>query len=321
MPGIESMSIESIPGPVMGLILVGILVAAVLLCLSSWIHVVPPNRIKIVERLGHYNRTLSTGAHLVMWPLESVRTVEWRPMVESTDHNGQTLTRPELIRTNCIRLDNAQLDIPSVSCITSDRVAVDINGSILYKITDVHTAIYKVDDVLNHLVQCASQGVRAVTNRLELNDIYGKERDIVSDYLNDINALVVDFGIVCTSFTIQELEIDESMVKSNEKAYAKIQNERALMQQEEVEHQRMMKKHAHDVEQQRARHENEHVCAEHEAALAASRWSAWKQELGTDDAAILVSLEKLRVLSQTLQAGKKLSVVQVPWSFVSDGMG
>merc|ERR1712000_537087 len=307
MPGIESMSIESIPGPVMGLILVGILVAAVLLCLSSWIHVVPPNRIKIVERLGHYNRTLSTGAHLVMWPLESVRTVEWRPMVESTDHNGQTLTRPELIRTNCIRLDNARLDIPSVSCITSDRVAVDINGSILYKITDVHTAIYKVDDVLNHLVQCASQGVRAVTNRLELNDIYGKERDIVSDYLNDINALVVDFGIVCTSFTIQELEIDESMVKSNEKAYAKIQNERALMQQEEVEH-------------QRARHENEHVCAEHEAALAASRWSAWKQELGTDDAAILVSLEKLRVLSQTLQAGKKLSVVQVPWSFVSDGM-
>ena len=74
-----------------GLIVVGAVALAVLFFLSKTIIVVRQAQTMVVERLGKYNRTLSSGINLIMPMVDQPRAIDWHSVISLP--SGETITR------------------------------------------------------------------------------------------------------------------------------------------------------------------------------------------------------------------------------------
>jgi len=98
------------------------------------IQFVPQARVRIVERLGKYRRTLDSGPHLVIPGIDKVRyTVDMREQVVS---------------------------FPPQPVITKDNLVVSIDTVIYYIVTDPVLATYAVNNYLQAIEQLTMTQLR-----------------------------------------------------------------------------------------------------------------------------------------------------------------
>ena len=106
-------------GPV-GFTLFVVLVIVVLLVLSSCVKVVPQAKAFVVERLGAYQTTWSTGLHLKM------------PVIERVAKR--------------VNLKEQVVDFPPQPVITKDNVTMRIDTVVFFQITDPKLFSYGVEN-------------------------------------------------------------------------------------------------------------------------------------------------------------------------------
>jgi regulator of protease activity HflC (stomatin/prohibitin superfamily) len=128
------------------------------------IRIVKQAEVMVIERLGSYNRTLTSGPNFIIPLFDQTREIEWK---YSRDIGGRSVTYMD--KLDRIDLRETVYDFPQQAVITKDNVSIQINALIYFQITDPLKAVYEVASLPMAIEKLTQTTLRNVIGELELD--------------------------------------------------------------------------------------------------------------------------------------------------------
>ena len=144
---------------------------AIVIALKS-VRIIRQSECAIIERLGSYNRTLTSGINFVVPIIDQNRSMFWV-------FNGMMQSTPR------IDLRETVLDIPEQSVITKDNVSINIDALLYIQVVDPIKATYEIANLPLAVAQLAQTSLRNVIGALDLDDTL-TSRDTINSKLKTI---------------------------------------------------------------------------------------------------------------------------------------
>lgn len=195
------------------LVLVVLLALLVIFLIVKGIRIVKQSTVKIVERLGKYHRTLSTGINLIIPFLDNIRTIPQR--VSKTDVNGRPFF--QISHVDYIDMRERVYDFSKQTVITKDNVTIEINAMLYYQITDPFKSTYEIEDLSLAIEKLTQTTLRNIIGELELDQTL-TSRDTINSKLREILDEATDkWGVKVNRVELQDImppkEIRDAMEK------------------------------------------------------------------------------------------------------------
>ena len=173
------------------IIIVGIILAIVVAILISSIRIIPQATAQVIERLGSYKTTWTTGIHFKI------------PFIERV---AKKLTLMEQVS-----------DFPPQPVITKDNVRMQIDTVVFYQITDCKLYTYGVTNPILAIENLTSTTLRNIIGELDLDQTL-TSRDIINTKMRTILDEATDpWGIRVTRVELKNIipprEIQDAMEK------------------------------------------------------------------------------------------------------------
>lgn len=190
------------------------------LLIVAWktIKIVPQSTVLLIERLGRFNRTATSGLNIIVPFFESARAVYW------------TNTRPG---TTYIDLREQFIDLPAQSVITRDNVMVNVDSVVYWQITDPTRSTYEVNDLVGSIVQLTFTGMRSVIGKLDLDHTLSSRDQINNELRMILDEATDKWGVKVTRVDIKNITPPEDVRITMEKQMTAERNRRALVLQAE----------------------------------------------------------------------------------------
>lgn len=174
----------------MGYVLLGLVIVAVLIFITN-IKVVPQAHSYVIERLGAYNSTWSTGLHFKI------------PFVDKISKK--------------VSLKEQVIDFPPQPVITKDNVTMQIDTVVYFQITDPKLYAYGVERPISAIENLSATTLRNIIGELELDHTL-TSRDVINTKIRIILDEATDaWGIKVNRVELKNIippkEIQESMEK------------------------------------------------------------------------------------------------------------
>ena len=185
----------------------------------------------IVERLGKYHRTLSSGIN-VIWPfIDRPRSIEWRFVRETFE--GRQVVQRQLMRK--IDLREAVYDFPRQNVITKDNVVVEINALLYFQITDPRRAVYEIVNLPDAIEKLTQTTLRNVLGEMDLDETLSS-RDTINDKLRLILDEATDkWGVKVNRVELQDINPPSDIRHAMEKQMRAERDRRAAILEAEGE--------------------------------------------------------------------------------------
>ena len=173
------------------LVVVLILIAIAIAVLASNIKIVPQATAQVIERLGSYNKTWTTGVHFKI------------PFIEKV---AMKITLMEQV-----------VDFPPQPVITKDNVRMQIDTVVFYQITDCKLYAYGVANPLMAIENLTATTLRNIIGELDLDQTL-TSRDIINTKMRSILDEATDpWGIKVNRVELKNIippkEIQDAMEK------------------------------------------------------------------------------------------------------------
>lgn len=171
--------------------LVIIIILLVLLVLAfKGIKILRPFEKGVVERLGKYQRTVTSGLVVIMPFLESIQKVDMREQV---------------------------VDVPPQEVITKDNTVVVVDCVIFYEVTDPFNAVYNVVNFYQAITKLAQTNLRNIIGDLELDQTL-TSREMINTQLREVLDDATDkWGTKVVRVEIQRIEPPKDIVDAMSK--------------------------------------------------------------------------------------------------------
>ncbi len=167
----------------------------------------------VIERLGRYHRTLSSGINII-WPLiDRPRPVHWRHT--ESGPNGRTL----YINRTTPRIDLRETvyDYPRQNVITKDNVSILINALVYFQITDPMKAVYQISNLPDAIEKLTQTTLRNVIGEMELDQSL-VSRDTINKKLGYIlDEATNKWGVKVNRVEIQDITPPADVQQAMEK--------------------------------------------------------------------------------------------------------
>jgi regulator of protease activity HflC (stomatin/prohibitin superfamily) len=207
------------------LVIIAALVIFIVIFAITGFKIIQQSETMVIERLGRYHRTLSSGMNII-WPIFDVpRSIEWRFV--KTDVNGQTIIRKDTV----IRIDLRETvyDFPSQSVITRDNVAIEINALLYFQITDAKRAVYEIANLPDAVEKLTQTTLRNVIGDLDLDHTL-TSRDTINNRLRTILDEATDkWGVKVNRVELQDINPPEDIKVAMEKQMRAERDRRAVI--------------------------------------------------------------------------------------------
>ena len=194
------------------LIIVGFVALVVIVFAVQGLKIIRQGETKVIERLGRYHSTLSSGINII-WPiLDRPRKVYTRYVV--TRMNGATQT---LIRmSDVIDLREQVYDFPEQSVITKDNVTTSINALLYFQITDPFKSVYEIENLPNAIEKLTQTTLRNIIGELELDETL-TSRDTINSRLREVlDEATNKWGVKVNRVELQDITPPESVRRAME---------------------------------------------------------------------------------------------------------
>lgn len=194
------------------LIVVGLIALVVIVFAVHGLKIIRQGETKVIERLGRYHSTLSSGINII-WPiLDRPRKVYTRYVV--TRMNGATQT---LIRmSDVIDLREQVYDFPEQSVITKDNVTTSINALLYFQITDPFKSVYEIENLPNAIEKLTQTTLRNIIGELELDETL-TSRDTINSRLREVlDEATNKWGVKVNRVELQDITPPESVRRAME---------------------------------------------------------------------------------------------------------
>lgn len=180
---------------------IGIIVAVVVLFISTAIKIVREYERGVIFRLGRLVGAKGPGLFLVIPLVDKMVKVDLR-----------TIT----------------LDVPPQEVITRDNVPVSVNAVVYFRVVDPQAAVVEVLDFIEATRQISMTTLRSVLGRVELDDILAEREKLNRELQQIIDEHTDPWGIKVSTVEIKDVKIPSEM-------------QRAIARQAEAERERRSK--------------------------------------------------------------------------------
>ena len=153
----------------------------VVVYVSKAIRIVQQAQTMIIERLGKYHRTLSSGLNFINPLLDKPRAIDWHQVIQTPA--GDSFARH--FRTDKIDLRETVYVFPRQNVITKDNVVVEIDALIYSQITDPVRATYEIANLPDAIEKLTQTTLRNVIGEMELDHVLSS-RDTINAKLREI---------------------------------------------------------------------------------------------------------------------------------------
>ncbi len=207
------------------LIIIAALVIFIIIFAIRGFRIIQQSETMVIERLGRYHRTLSSGVNII-WPIFDVpRSIEWRFV--KTDVNGRTIIRKDTVTR--IDLRETVYDFPKQSVITRDNVAIEINALLYFQITDAKSAVYEIANLPDAVEKLTQTTLRNVIGELDLDHTL-TSRDTINNKLRTILDEATDkWGVKVNRVELQDINPPEDVKVAMEKQMRAERDRRAAI--------------------------------------------------------------------------------------------
>jgi regulator of protease activity HflC (stomatin/prohibitin superfamily) len=145
------------------------------------IRIVQQSQTMIIERLGKYHRTLTSGFNIIIPIFDRPRQITWRYTRE--DYDGRKVV---VFRTReRVDLRETVYDFPRQNVITKDNVGTEINALLYFQIMDPVKAIYEIENLPDAIEKLTQTTLRNVIGEMDLDDSLSS-RDTINSKLRII---------------------------------------------------------------------------------------------------------------------------------------
>ena len=207
------------------LVIIAVLVVFIIIFAIKGFKIIKQSETMVIEKLGRYHRTLSSGINII-WPIFDVpRSIEWRFI--KTDVNGRTIIRKDTVTR--IDLRETVYDFPSQSVITRDNVAIEINALLYFQITDAKSAVYEIANLPDAVEKLTQTTLRNVIGELDLDHTL-TSRDTINNKLRTILDEATDkWGVKVNRVELQDINPPEDVKVAMEKQMRAERDRRAAI--------------------------------------------------------------------------------------------
>ncbi len=189
-----------------------IIVVAFLVLVCFFIYkglaIIPQSETRVIERLGRFNRTLSSGINIIIPFIESPREIYSRYQDERSRYTleGEHDNRNFIIkRSSKIDLREQVYDFPRQSVITKDNVPTTINALLYFQITDPVKAVYEIDNLPNAIEKLTQTTLRNIIGSMELDETL-TSRDTINTKLRAVLDEATDkWGVKVNRVELQDI--------------------------------------------------------------------------------------------------------------------
>lgn len=155
------------------------------------VRIVPQRQAYIVERLGRYRQTLSSGFHLLI------------PFVDRIEDR--------------LDLKEETIDVPPQECFTKDEVRVIVDGVLYVSVVDPAQASYGITNYKHAAMQLAQTTTRSVIGQLALDRTFEERELISSKVVNVLAQTGKEWGIRVHRYEIKNIQPPQTVHDSMEK--------------------------------------------------------------------------------------------------------
>jgi regulator of protease activity HflC (stomatin/prohibitin superfamily) len=198
-----------------GIIALGTTLVVTWLCTRTFI--VKTNNVIVIERYGIYHRILHPGMHF-LWHLFDAPVETCWTYIKEGNPGGRLRTC--IKKSIHVPTENVKLDSLPVDSYTSDHVRIKVDGTLHYRINDVHRAVYMTSDLLGHLNEIVGVATRAIMAERLHTEVIGQEPQIAREIMDRITEIAAKYGIACTDFIVQEVVMDTRITDAIEQSIA-----------------------------------------------------------------------------------------------------
>lgn len=210
----------------MGLIIIaGAIALFVLIFAIAGFKIVQQSEVMIIERLGKYSRTLTSGINII-WPIiDKPRDITWRYIVENLDEQKQIRFKQK----SKIDLRETVYDFPKQNVITKDNVNIQINALLYFQIMDSVKAVYEIENLPDAIEKLTQTTLRNVIGELELDESLSS-RDTINTKLRSIlDDATNKWGVKVNRVELQDIAPPEDIMQAMEKQMRAERDRRAAV--------------------------------------------------------------------------------------------
>ncbi|MDX1285023.1 MAG: SPFH domain-containing protein, partial [Draconibacterium sp.] len=158
-----------------------VLALFVIIFAAAGIRIIQQSQTMIIERLGKYHRTLSSGINIIIPIVDKPRKIVWRYVRE--DFDGRKIVN--FRNKDRIDLRETVYDFPRQNVITRDNVGTEINALLYFQIMDPNKAIYEIENLPDAIEKLTQTTLRNVIGEMDLDETLSS-RDTINSKLRII---------------------------------------------------------------------------------------------------------------------------------------
>ena len=212
------------------IILVGLVLFLFVVFFKS-IRIVPQRSAFIVQRLGKYKHTLDAGLHVLI------------PFLDKVAYRHS--------------LKEQAIDVEPQTCITSDNIAVEVDGILYIQVIDAKKASYGIDNYKFASTQIAQTTMRSIFGRMELDKTFEERETINSAIVEAVDLASDPWGVKVSRYEVKNITPPQSIKDAMEKQMRAEREKRAVIAESEGDKQAVINRAEGDRQELIARSEGE----------------------------------------------------------------
>lgn len=164
-----------------GTIIFGAIALLVIFIISRGLRIIQQSQVMIIERLGKYYTTLTSGVNIIIPFIDQPRPMRWRYNIPTA--KGDTIVR--FADVTAIDLRETVYDFPRQNVITRDNVVTEINAILYFQIVDPIRAMYEIQNLPEAIEKLTQTSLRNVIGEMDLDETL-TSRDTINNKLRII---------------------------------------------------------------------------------------------------------------------------------------
>ncbi len=304
------------------LIVVGAIVLLVFFFIVKGLMIVQQSETVIIERLGRYHKTLSSGVNIIIPFIDKARPIVWRYSLQSS--KGTPIVRFSSVTH--IDLRETVYDFARQSVITRDNVVTEINAILYFQIVDPMRAMYEISNLPVAIEMLTQTSLRNVIGEMDLDETL-TSRDTINSKLRDIlDDATNKWGVKVNRVELQDINPPRDIRDAMEKQMRAERDKRAQILTAEGQKEAVIResegKMQESINHAEGARQAEILAAEAEKQAKVLRAEGEAEAIrritdavgasGADPAQYLIAMRYLEVLG-TMGANKSDKVVYLPY--------
>jgi len=203
-----------------------VLVILIIVMFVRGLRIVQQAEVVIVERLGRYYDTLTSGVNVILPFLDKPRKITWRYV--QYDVTG---VRVQVIQKDTERIDLRETvyDFPRQNVITKDNVQIEINALLYFQITDAVKAVYEISNLPDAIEKLTQTALRNLIGGLPLDETLTSREQINNKLRAILDEAGEKWGVKVNRVELQDISPPQDIRIAMEKQMRAERDRRATI--------------------------------------------------------------------------------------------